>query len=119
MEYLRSTKGGVQLVLNEFMYYRGEARGSKVTWRCIDYQRLRCKALCYTMDGQFSRISGAHVHGLHTDTIRKRRERQSLLSTLRAVSVASDPLALPDVHVDHQEEQQQQQQQPRGQAWHV
>lgn len=123
MEYLRSTKGGVQLVLNEFMYYRGETRGGgRVTWRCIDYQRLRCKALCYTVDGRVTRISGSHEHGLHTDTIRKRRERQDLLSTLRTVS---DPLAgampapMPAPMSGPPPGRQGLEEHPRGQAWHV
>ncbi|XP_034254282.1 protein tramtrack, beta isoform-like isoform X4 [Thrips palmi] len=127
LEFLRSTKGGVQLVLNEFMYYRGEARGGRVTWRCIDYQRLRCKALCYTLDGRVTRISGAHEHGLHTDTIRKRRERQDLLSTLRTVSeqvgqgqgqghLNLGNLALGPGPLGHLQDEQPG---PRGQAWHV
>lgn len=79
-EFLRSTKGGVQLVHHEFMYYRGETKGSKASWRCIDYQRLKCKALCQTVDGRVTRMSGSHDHEPHTETIRKRRQRQDAIA---------------------------------------
>ena len=80
-EFLRSTKGGIQLVHNEFMYYRGETKGSKASWRCIDYQRLKCKALCQTVDGLVTRMSGSHDHEPHTETIRKRRQRQDAIAS--------------------------------------
>lgn len=92
MEYLRSTKGGVQLVLNEFMYYKGESKGSKVSWRCIDYQRVKCKALCQTVNGRLTRTAGTHEHGPHTETIQKRRQRQDALSW-GAHGVQAPPMA--------------------------
>lgn len=127
MEYLRSTKGGVQLVLNEFMYYKGEAKGSKVSWRCIDYQRSKCRALCHTVDGHVTRTSGTHEHPPHTDTIRKRRQRQEAMSVM---DWAVPPLMQqPQPQQDYKQQQQQPQQQSlplqqlqqqlQGHVWHV
>lgn len=112
-EYLRSTKGGVQLVLNEFMYYKGEARGPRVSWRCIDYQRAKCKAWCQTVDGVVTRTSGTHEHAPHTETIRKRRQRQE------AWDWAGQQLQPLPSHMQPQQHAQQPQPQGQGQGAHV
>lgn len=137
VEYLRSTKGGVQLVLNEFMYYKGDAKGTKVSWRCIDYQRAKCKALCQTVDGHVTRLTGTHAHAPHTETIRKRRQRQDPLGpagplgpmgwpcgpgppepALVAPLQPAQPLA-PGMHAMPPQPQPPQPQPPLGHIWHV
>lgn len=62
VEFLTSEKGRLKLKYKGFLYFR-DRESFKVYWRCVEYQKLRCRARITTLRGNiFDQSKAVHNH---------------------------------------------------------
>ncbi|KAJ8866620.1 hypothetical protein PR048_032480 [Dryococelus australis] len=64
-----SSRGGIQLALENYLFSRNRQQNGRSFWRCIEYHRSRCSARCTTVDTTVVATSGEHNHEPHKDKI--------------------------------------------------
>ncbi|KAJ8866606.1 hypothetical protein PR048_032466 [Dryococelus australis] len=69
--FIKSLRGHVQLVCNNYLYTRNNQSGSKTFWRCIDYHRHKCCARGVTSGSVLELVTGHHIHPPHLDKIKR------------------------------------------------
>lgn len=80
--FLRTNKGGVQLVHGNYIYNQENRVGNKISWKCMEYFRLRCRGRCQTIDFRVSKVSDVHCHPPVPEIIKKKMaERQNQTDT--------------------------------------
>lgn len=76
--FLRTNKGGVQLVHGNFIYNQENRAGDKISWKCMEYFRLRCRGRCQTVNFRVTKVTDVHCHPPVPEIIKKKMaERQN------------------------------------------
>lgn len=73
VKFIRSQKKNAQLVYNGYIYNKKltQANG-QTTWRCIDFLKLRCKAVVITKKNVLVAARRSHSHEDHVQRIGQR-----------------------------------------------
>ncbi|GLG95885.1 Broad-complex core protein isoforms 1/2/3/4/5 [Gryllus bimaculatus] len=74
-QYVHSRKGGLQLVLDGFLYTVHQQQGRNKYWRCVERGKLGCQGYCKTFmleEGEVVQRLRSHNHGRQDDKIRER-----------------------------------------------
>ncbi|PSN45815.1 hypothetical protein C0J52_05500 [Blattella germanica] len=72
---VETKRGTLQLIHDNYIFYRENKKGDKMMWRCSGYHRTRCLARCHTFSGALTYSLFLHNHGPNSSMqfVRNRR----------------------------------------------
>lgn len=91
--YIRSQKKNAQLVYGGFIYNKKQTQANgQTTWRCSEWAKNRCRAVCITINSKLVVARRDHQHDAHWERV----ESRDVFPTEHDIDAHGEILANPD-----------------------